>query len=162
MLQELQAPPRRRGEQEVRTTERRLARRVLALWKAACAADGTPPKPAAIRPAEFGEDWRWCFILDVARSDGFPYFLYLGEDLATYSGVLLSGCPDWRCTVLDRATQEMHAVAASGRPALVENELTLYDGRRLLFRSTLLPLSADGTRICQILGAANGKVVEAA
>ena len=42
----------------------------------------------------------------------------------------------------------------------IEEEITRFDGRTLLFRATLLPLSGDGKRIDYVLGAANGKLVD--
>jgi hypothetical protein len=140
--------------------ERRLNQRVYGRWSEHCQ-PGRFPAPGDIRAEDLGEDWDSCFILDARGDHGYPKFAYLGRRLAKFSGVFLSGRQDWNRTVLDKATEQVAQVLKSGGPVLCDDELTLYDGRRLLFRSVLLPLSADGIAITHLLGAANGKLCEA-
>jgi len=136
--------------------ERRLNRRVYSYWELKHGAAGLPA-PSDIKPEELSEDWPFCFILDIGAGFGFPKFDFLGAEIAKYSGVFLSGRRDWTSTVLDKATGQVSKVVASGGPVFCDDELTLFNGRRLLFRSVLLPLSADGMTITHLLGAANGK-----
>ncbi len=140
--------------------ERRLNRRIYNYW-AARRGSGCLPAPGEITPAELGEDWPFCFILDISAGFGFPKFDFLGAELAKFSGVFLSGRNDWMSTVLDKATGQVGKVVESGGPVFCDDELTLFDGRRLLFRSVLLPLSADAMTITHLLGAANGKLSSA-
>jgi hypothetical protein len=140
--------------------ERRLNRRVYGYWDAKCRAAGFP-RPADISAEELGEDWPYCFILDISGCFGFCKFDFLGQELAKFSGVFLSGRRDWTLTVLDKATGQVSKVVESGGPVFCDDELTLFDGRRLLFRSVLLPLSADQMTITHLLGAANGKLADA-
>jgi len=140
--------------------ERRLSHRLFLYWLLQCG-DRDFAALNDIDPAMLRDDWDWCFVIDVKRSVDFPYFEHLGAHLAKYSGVLLSGQRDWRATVLDKATEKFREVLAARAPLLLEDDLTLFDGRRLLFRSIMLPLSDDQRAVDHILGAANGKVVEA-
>lgn len=140
--------------------ERRLNQRIYALWCERRPRGGFP-SPSEIRPEEIGEDWDSCFLLDARGDHGYPKFDYLGRRLAKFSGVFLSGRNDWNRTVLDKATEQVAKVLATNGPVLCDDELTLYDGRRLLFRSVLLPLSATAsTTITHLLGAANGKLLD--
>jgi hypothetical protein len=140
--------------------ERRLNQRVFQYWQ-----DHRPPggfpAPADICAEALEEDWESCFILDARGDHGYPKFDYLGRRLAKFSGVFLSGRTDWNRTVLDKATEQVAKTLSTKGPVLCDDELTLFDGRRLLFRSVLLPLSADGATITHLLGAANGKLVDA-
>ncbi|GAB4537686.1 MAG: hypothetical protein Tsb0010_16800 [Parvularculaceae bacterium] len=136
--------------------ERRLAQRVFLYWLLRCK-DRPYAKPEDIEPEAIGRDWDWCFVIDAARSCGFPYFTHLGQKLAGFSGVLLSG-RDWTQTLLDKATQKFQQTLEERAPVLIEEEVTLYNRQRLLCRSILLPLSEDGRNITHVLGAANGKI----
>src|SRR5262249_38942269 len=130
-------------------------RRIYNYWEAKRATSAFP-RPADIDPAELGEDWQSCFILDIRSCVGFSKFEFLGPELAKFSGVFLSGRQDWASTVLDKATGQVSKVISSGGPVFCDDALTLFDGQRLLFRSVLLPLSADQVSMTHILGAANG------
>ena len=103
--------------------------------------------------------WPWCFVLDTTQGHDFPYFHYLGDELAVYSGVFLTGRTDWTQTLLDMAVKDYGRVLDFGEPVLNEDGLTRFDGAKLLFRSVLLPLSDNQESVNYILGAANGKVV---
>jgi len=140
--------------------ERRLNRRVYNYWESKRATQAFP-RPADIVPEELGEDWQSCFILDISSCVGFLKFEFLGPELAKFSGVFLSGRYDWASTVLDKATGQVAKVVSSGGPVFCDDELTLFDGQRLLFRSVLLPLSADQSATTHILGAANGVLATA-
>ncbi|MEM8987370.1 MAG: hypothetical protein AAGC95_11680 [Pseudomonadota bacterium] len=141
-------------------TERRLSHRLFLHWLMQ-AGEAPYASYEDISPDQLGEDWDWCFILDVEKSSDFPYFTHLGKQLAGYSGVLLTGCSDWSCTVLDKATEKVEEMLRDRAPLLVQDELTLFNKNRLLFRSILLPLSDDQRTITHVLGAANGKLADA-
>ncbi|MEL7028164.1 MAG: hypothetical protein AAGL49_02900 [Pseudomonadota bacterium] len=140
--------------------ERRLSHRLFLYWLLQCR-ERDFASLEDVDPSVIKDDWGWCYIIDVNRSKEFPFFEHLGEQLAKYSGVLLSGDRDWKATLLDKATEKFQEILAERAPILIEDELTLFDGRRLLFRSIMLPLSYDQRNIDHILGAANGKVVDA-
>jgi hypothetical protein len=139
--------------------ERRLTHRLKLYWEdKRCGREF--PALADIVPAEIAELWPWCFLLDVGQSRAFPYFRYLGFELSRYSGVFLSGETDWASTLLDKAVANYADVLSHRLPVVIEDEISRFDRRMLLFRATLLPLSTDGNRIDYVLGAANGKLVD--
>ncbi|MFQ5972871.1 MAG: PAS domain-containing protein [Alphaproteobacteria bacterium] len=133
--------------------------RLLAYWERQ-RGDRSFPALADIDSATIGDMWPWCLILDTVNGRDFPCFSYLGPMLARYSGIFLSGKTDWTHTLLDKSVQRFRETLEHRAPVLIEDELALYDGRRLLFRSILLPLSDDGQVIDHVLGAANGKLVD--
>lgn len=141
--------------------DQRLVQRVLARWQDWCLGDEFPRR-ADIASDVFGDDWDDCFILDSQSEHPFPAFEYLGSNLARFSGVFLSGASDWTHTVLDKATGHVDELMEFHDAVLMEEILMLYDGRRLAFRCILLPLSQDGRTITHVLGAANGKLLDAA
>lgn len=136
-------------------SERRLARRLLAYWQER-RGDREFPALGDIDPEAIGDMWPSCFVLDAVSNREFPYFRYLGSDLLKYSGIFLSGETDWALTLLDKAVGNFREALETRVPILIEDELTRYDGSRLLFRSVLLPLSDDQANVNYLLGAANG------
>lgn len=140
--------------------ERRLVGRMLAYWHHLCEGR-TFPALVDVRPHEIGDDWRWSFVLDTTSYNDIPNFRYIGPEVAKYSGIYLSGNDSFTSTLLDLATHRLARVFSEGCPLLIEDDVTRYDGKRLLFRAVLLPLSDDGEKINFVLGAANGKLDEA-
>lgn len=136
--------------------DRRLTRRLVDAW--ARAARGQFPSWKAMQDSDLGEDWDWAFVVDLERSVGFPYFVYLGDRLARLSDVYLSGQDDWTLTVLDKVTADIYAAVAGEAPHFRDDALVLCDGRRLLFRSVTAPLAEDGVRISHVIGVASGRL----
>ncbi|WDI30603.1 hypothetical protein PUV54_11620 [Hyphococcus flavus] len=141
---------------EAPARDRRITRRLVDLW--ARAARGQFPSWAAMQEMDFGEDQDWLFVVDLEKSVGFPYFIFIGDRLAKLSDVHLSGEDDWTLTVLDKATADVYAAVAGEAPHFREDTLILCDGRRLLFRSVTAPLADDGTTITHVIGAATGRL----
>ena len=139
----------------------RLTYRLLAYWDER-RGERDFPRLREIDPADIEDMWPHCFVLDVRCFGDSPYFHYLGASLAKFSGIFLSGNHDWSSTLLRMAVCHFREAMSRRGPILVEDELTLYDTRKLLFRSTLLPLSDNGQDIDHILGAATGKIVRPA
>jgi len=135
--------------------DRRIARRLVDAW--ARAARGRFPTWLAFQEMDLGEDWDWVFAVELEKSIGFPYFIYLGENLAKLSDVYLSGDGDWTMTLLEKAASDVYAAVADEGPHFTEDTVTLCDGRRLLFRAVTVPLADDGENISHIIGAANGR-----
>ncbi len=136
-------------------TDRRLTRRLVDAW--ARAARGHFPSWEALQEMDLGEDWDWIFAVDLERSVGFPYFIYLGDNLGKLSDVYLSGTADWTMSVLDRAAADIYSAVAEEGPCFRDDLLTLCDGRRVLFRAVTAPLADDGKIITHVVGAANGR-----
>ena len=139
--------------------DRRLTRRVIDAW--ARAARGRFPSWAQFCEMELGTDWQWLFAVDVEKSVGFPYFIFLGDSLAKLSDIYLSGQTDWTISLLDKACSDISAAVAGEGPHIREEALTLCNGRRLLFRAATMPLADDGETITHVIGAANGRVTPA-
>ncbi len=138
-------------------TERRLVGRMLAYWHLLCQGRSYP-RLKDLDVEAIGDDWRWAFILDTESHRDFPNFRYLGPALAKYSGIFLAGEDAFTSTLLDVATHKLDCVFRDGSPLLLEDVVTRFDGRRLMFRAVLLPLSDDGKHINFVLGAANGRL----
>ncbi|MEM1140096.1 MAG: PAS domain-containing protein [Pseudomonadota bacterium] len=139
------------------TQERRLVQRVMAYW-VDLRGERRFPRLAEVSSCALGEDWQWCFVLDLKTADPFPIFQYLGTDLCKLSGIFLSGKNDWTSTVLDKVTERVDEVKALQASVMVEDELRLFNQQRLLFRFVMLPLGEDD-RLTHVLGAGNGMLV---
>ncbi|MCB2098312.1 MAG: hypothetical protein KDE05_11815 [Parvularculaceae bacterium] len=139
-------------------SDRRLSQRLLSVW--AQAARGSYPSWADMRAIDLGADWNWVFVVDLKQSVGFPYFSYLGSELAKLSAVYLQGQTDWTLSLLDMATATIDAAVACAGPNHHERELTLCDGRKVLFRCMTAPLADDGETISHVVGCASGKLAE--
>lgn len=144
------------GEATQPATDRRMTRRIVDLW--ARQARGRFPSWAAMQDVPFGEDWDWMFAVDVEKSVGFPYFVYLGDCLAKLSDVYLCGSEDWATTLLEKASGDVFSAVAQEAPFFRDDLLTLCDGRRIQFRAVTVPLSDDGEHITHVLGCANGRI----
>ncbi len=145
------------GEEAVApAADRRLTRRLVDVW--ARAARGQYPSWEAMQASDLGDDWDWVFAVDLEKSVGFPFFVFLGDSLAKLSDVHLCGEEDWTLSVLDKATADIYAAVASEAPYFRDDALTLCDGRRLLFRSVTAPLAEDGTTITHVIGGLTGRL----
>lgn len=136
--------------------DRRLTRRLIDAW--ARSARGRFPSWKALRERDLGDDWDWVFAVDLEKSAGFPYFIYLGDHLGKLSDVYLTGETDWTMTLLEKAAADIDAAVRAEGPHYCESTLTLCDGRKLLFRAVTAPLADDGETITHVVGAANGRI----
>jgi hypothetical protein len=134
--------------------DRRATRRFVDVWTRS--ARGRFPAWAALMTTDLGEDWNWTFVVDLQQSNGFPFFVFLGANLAKLSDVYLTGDTDWTLSMLDKATSEVDACVALEAPHFREDELTLCNGRRVLFRCVTAPLADDGERITHVAGVVSG------
>jgi len=139
-------------------SDRRMARRLENAWTRS--AKGRFPSRREMRAIDLGEDWNWSFVVDLKKSIGFPYFIYLGQNLAKLSDVYLSGEPDWTMSLLDRASLDIKAAVKAQGPFHRDDELVLCDGRRILFRSMTAPLADDGETISHVFGVASGRFAD--
>jgi len=138
--------------------DRRMTHRLISVW--ASAARGAYPNWKDMRAFDLGADWNWVFVVDLKQSIGFPYFSYLGAELAKLSAIYLQGQTDWTLSLLDMATANIEAAVAARGPVQHENDLTLSDGRKVLFRTMTAPLAEDGETVSHVVGCAFGKLAE--
>jgi hypothetical protein len=143
------------------TTERRAVLRVLQHWRTLCGQHEFPAR-GDIDPAEIAADWNSCFIVDLVGRRDIPVFGYVGHALRIAAlgdavGARITDCPPG--TILSIATNHIDQVIESRLP-VSHSGTAMHQGNIVLFRSILLPLSADGANIDAILGAANYRCVE--
>lgn len=136
--------------------DRRLTQRLIEVWLRT--ARGRYPSWADMRRVDLGEDWNWVFVVDLEKSAAFPHFIYLGSRLAQLSSVYLATATDFSLSLLDEATASINLAVASEAPRQSANELTLADGRKVLFRTMTAPLAEDGATITHVVGCAFGRV----
>lgn len=139
-------------------SDRRMTQRLLSVW--AQAARGSFPSWADMRAVDLGADWNWVFVVDLKQSMGFPYFTYLGSELAKLSAIYLQGQTDWTLSLLDMAASNVDAAVAAEGPSNYNSKLTLCDGRKILFRCMTAPLAEDGETISHVVGCASGKLAD--
>jgi len=136
-------------------TERRLTERVRRHWEAIAAS--RLPRLSEIEALNLGEDRPFCFVVDLRLSDIFPYFVFMGEELSRYSTFYPIGDPRREKTLLDTAIAKMDQAALTRAPVDYCDITRLDDGRRVAFRSILLPVSENGEDVSHVFGAARGK-----
>ncbi len=137
--------------------ERRLVLRILDHWQGLRGAR-TCPARREIDPAVLGDDRRYCCVLEVGDENE-AVFAYVGTafDAAHAASEVrrVSNCRPG--SFLRLATEFFPRVLDKRIPVSIGGE-AMSDGRSILFRAILLPLSNDGTRIDALLGAANCRV----
>jgi hypothetical protein len=138
--------------------DRRITRRFLDAW--AQSARGEYPSWRAMREADLGDDWEWVFAVDLKFSVEIPYFVYLGARLARLADVYLPGDDRWRLSLLGKAALEIHAAVAAEGPHLREDEITLLNGKRILFRCLTAPFADNGRTITHVAGVVSGRLAE--
>lgn len=140
-------------------SERRLVLRLLAYWREVCR-DRQWPSPNDFYPAAIPDLWEYCFLIDLSSiaTGGEPMFSYVGS----YHRRMLDR--DLVGTAVSQAGQDtLLAHASSSLPDVVKRAVPITfggqfadnSGCNVLFRSILLPLSADDKTVSAILGSAN-------
>ncbi|PQA86149.1 hypothetical protein [Hyphococcus luteus] len=142
---------------ERRITERRLTERVKNKW--ARIARGRLPSLREVEELNLGPDRPFCFAIDLRLSDIFPYFVYMGEEISRFSSAYPLGDPRREKTLLDAAMTKMDQAALNREPVEYSDIKKLDDGRRVAFRSILLPVSENGQDVSHIFGAAKGRML---
>lgn len=140
--------------------ERRLVQRLLIYWRD-LAPEGVLPSAANIRPADIADMWPACFTLICGGS--VPIFGHVGETHVAHLGCDLSGRQISEAgadTLLGCAVQHLDEVLLRKIPVTYGGTFVTPHGERVLYRSTLLPLSDNGEEIDGILGGANCNLPE--
>ncbi len=143
---------------ETRRPERRLVGRILTYWHD-MRGDRPIPTVTDIEGEGLGEDWAYCFLIDVRPSFSVPAMVYMGAVIQQFAGILISGRINVILDVMDVAQRKITLARAERAPVLVEEEFPFSDTERLLTRAVFLPLSGEkDDHVSFVLGAANGKV----
>lgn len=141
--------------------ERRLNMRLMAFWWDRRAARRFP-SVEDFDPAELSDVWCHCFTLHRHDPCGQCEFRFVGETIAE-----MSRLADTEITVdevtknslLDHATRNIEQVLAQQVPVIHSGEFVNEAGERVMFRSILLPLSADQVAIDHVVGGARCKII---
>lgn len=142
---------------ERRATERRLTERVKNKW--ARLARGRLPSLREVEDLNLGPDRPYCFAIDLRLSDIFPYFIFMGDEISRFSAAYPLGDARREKTLLDAAMAKMDEAALSRMPVEYSDIKKLDNGRRVAFRSILLPVSENGQDVTHIFGAAKGRML---
>lgn len=149
------------GEQPA-GAERRLVHRLLAHWRS-IRPDGALPRFADVDFSDSPDIEPHSFVVDLDGADSAPIFVELGNELAAHMESSLVGRPvsavPGDC-LPGAAASYIDEILDKGAPVSRGGEITTADGKTLLYRSILLPMSDDGENITGILGAANCRVVK--
>ncbi len=143
--------------------ERRLTLRLLNYWQEIKGVR-TFPSRLDVNAQAIADIWPNCYLLKIEKDGEEPIFDYLGQDLAKFSGVFVSGntvSETHHNTLLDQAIRYFSEALATRAPVIGDDEFVRFDGTRIIYRSIILPLSEDQEHITHLLGAANGKEVAA-
>ena len=145
-----------------RPQERRLVLRLLAYWDDL---RGERRFPAAddIDRSVIGDDWPWCALLEVAADHKRSRFIHVGEHLRPVDWVegisySLAECPEG--TLIRQATLYVEQVQDKRVSVSVSGRFVAGE-RAFLYRSIILPFSADGVVIDRLLAAANFREITA-
>lgn len=137
--------------------ERRMVHRLMTYWRE-LSANGTLPSPDAMKEADLADVWPYRCVLEATASENDPVFQSVGEELARYADIELVGK---RLSEASDAALIHHALAYA--PEVVRKRVPVSrggsfvngDGKKVLFRSIILPLSTDGKTVSALFGAAN-------
>lgn len=141
--------------------ERRMVLRLLAQWRA-WQGDDAFPSFAAVAPETISEMWGYCFVLDFLGHENDPVVRMIGESLSEYLPREIANCRLSEVpanTLLEHAASYYQEVLDRRVPISRGGEFRKYDGKKVLYRSIVLPMSDDGHRISGLLGAANCREV---
>jgi hypothetical protein len=139
--------------------ERRLVLRLLDYWRQ-MAGEGDWPQPEVVDPNAIPDMWTFCFMID--QPAGAPRLSYVGDHHKEMYGSDPTGLTVAdvnKHTLIGRSVSFLQDVLAKGVPVTYGGQFVDLRDRRLLYRSILLPLSADGKTISVVLGGANCRIL---
>jgi hypothetical protein len=140
--------------------ERWLSLRLLDYWRDICG-ENDFPRVADIDSSAIDDMWDYCFIIDL--TSGTPKFSHFGGWHADFYGADMTGraLADLdRGTLAERSTDYLAEVLQRKLPITYGNDLTEPGGRRILYRSIMMPLSDDGETLSGVFGGSNCKTAD--
>lgn len=125
------------------TEERRAIVRIHAVWQRR--AQYRIPSLTEIDPKEFGDDWSNCLVMQIDAGIARPHASLCenGLDRNCIAQQLAE-------TLLVLAQRHVHRVLATAKPVSYGGTAS-HEGKDILYRMVLLPLSEDGVRIDALL-----------
>ncbi len=151
-------------EQIALPRERRLNMRLMAFWWDRRAARRFP-SVEDFEPAELSDVWRHCFTLHRRDPSERSEFRYVGDTIAAISCLTdteITVDQVTRNSLLDHATRNFEEVLSQRVPVIHSGEFINEEGKQVMFRSILLPLSKDQVTIDHVVGGARCKVLSPA
>lgn len=140
--------------------ERRLVLRLLEHWRD-LSGDRDMPAVGDVNSANMSDMWDYCFLLDLRKGE--PCFLHFGAWHAEFYGKDMTGArleDLTKDTLAERSARYLNEVLARRVPITYGAEAVEPRGRKILYRSILMPLSEDGDKITGILGGSNCKLAD--
>lgn len=140
---------------EINPRERRLVLRLLGYWRQ-IAGERDWPMPADVNGTDIADMWPYCFLIDLGS--GAPVYRFVGEYHCRLYGADPSGTALTAAkseTLVGRSSSYVQEVVNRRVPITYGGQFVDHEGRGLLYRSILLPLSADGKSIDSVFGGAN-------
>src|SRR5271163_2070657 len=134
------------AEQPLR--ERRLVDRLLHYWTEISIHRGFV-RLDDIDPWMIGDDWKDCLLVELRSPLKFSNLLAVGENLVSGSDRQMQGAviADYPANSLVGLITSRLPEVLSRRGSLVDEGAACHEGREILYRCTLLPLSSGGTDI---------------
>lgn len=133
--------------------ERRLTARIEKEWRRCSAA--SYPRRSDIDRTKFGNDWDFCFIVDLSDSTMDSRFSYVGAALKEPGSPIMERQRIREClegSVLALAAKEIEKVKELKR-SVEKSGRAVHEDTEILYRAILLPLSENGLAIDGVLGA---------
>jgi hypothetical protein len=139
--------------------DRRLTMQLMGLWRGLRATDGCPRRETflAAVPPELLED---CFVAVPTVEGG--ALCRIGGRIGYLSGVAGDSCPVRDLppgTLLWVVTRDVREAVARATPVVSDGEFQAH-GRRVLYRSILLPLADDGGEVDRVFGGARCRILQ--
>jgi hypothetical protein len=146
------------GEGEPWHGKRRLVERLLCYWKEVSTSRGFV-RLDDIDPWMIGEDWKNCLLVEVRSPLEFSGLLAVGENLVAEAnrqlqGHVIADCP--ADSLLGLIISHLPRVL-SLRDCVADEGRARHQGREILYRCTLLPLSESDATVDHVLAAVNYK-----
>ena len=140
--------------------ERRLVDRLGVYWTE-ISIDRGFARLEDIDPWMIGDDWKSCFLVELRSSYERSSLLAIGEGLAARPDQQMLGgiVADYRANSLVGLVTSRLPRVLSTRDCIVDEGAARHEGKQILYRCTLLPLSMNGGNIDHVLAAVNYKSV---
>ncbi len=150
------------------SSENRMVLQLFNYWKR-ISKDRLFPSLVDVDPNSIGDIWPYCFILDVSTDVAKPVFHYIGKSLerdrqidlalAETDSVEENGEHNTPPTRLGRAARYFRQTLLKKAPVTSGGVFAHPNGKTILFRSILLPLSDDDRTFNYVLGAVSSREV---
>lgn len=150
------------------SSENRMVLQLFTYWKR-ISKDRLFPSLVDVDPSAIADIWSSCFILDVTSETGRPIFHYIGKSLERDRQIDLAlaeigksddGDPEQTPpTRLGQAAKTYRQVVLKKAPVSSGGVFEHPNGKTILFRSILLPLSDDDRKFNYLLGAVSSREV---